>query len=170
MSNYCKIPNKENRFLVADARDVVNCIIYYCKSKGYLVDSINYEYKIHRLLYLIQAKCLQIYGYPAFKNKIEAWEAGTFVPDVHNTQEFSCLTLNYVHVQLADISQYKYSIDERIEFVVHLVVDEFIQICYIDITREIRKHQPFIMALRNASLFGSSVIPLESIRSFYCGG
>ena len=68
---------------IYDATDIARYVIKYCNEQYTDISHM----KLQKLLYFIQAFFLveieKGYGYPAFSDRIEAWESGPVVPAVY---------------------------------------------------------------------------------------
>lgn len=63
-----------------DALTIARYIINYSNDRGYGVTNL----KLQKLLYFVQAAFLEIYGFPCFKEDMQAWTLGPVIPSVYH--------------------------------------------------------------------------------------
>lgn len=63
-----------------DALTIARYIINYSNDRGYGVTNL----KLQKLLYFVQAAFLRIYGFPCFKEDMQAWMFGPVIPIVYH--------------------------------------------------------------------------------------
>lgn len=119
-----------------DVLDICYYIIKYSNDKDYGVSNL----KLQKLLYFIQAWFLINTHRPCFKEKIEAWNFGSVVPEAYKEfSRYACMDIPFNHDDWVLVSE----TDKQL---INQVVDRFANYTATDLLNLIYHQQPWLDA------------------------
>lgn len=143
------------------ALDVAKYIITYSNQNGYKINNL----KLQKLLYYVQAFFLIKTEKACFKEEIEAWQSGPFVPGVYS--DFKWYGSEHIPGTSPDfdriftIKEISQKDKERIQ----KVVDGLSAYSASDLLKAICQHDPWKSSYYSGN--GNNIIPKEKIKEFF---
>lgn len=148
--------------MVHDALDIARYIIWHEAVRKRPASNL----KLQKLLYFVQMNYLDKWEVPCFKDKTVAWDAGAFVPKVH--QEFKYYGCNIIPYDdiVKNIHQIEIPLVER-KFI-DLVLDELAKGKFKneDLLDIIHKHDCWREAYQKSKYGGSGEITTEAMLKY----
>lgn len=127
--------------------DICYYIIKYSNDKDYGISNL----KLQKLLYFIQAWFLVNAHRPCFKEKIEAWDFGSVVPEVYKEfSQYACMDIlsvrRYFNHGTWELESIDALICETDKYLINQVVDRFANYTATDLLNLIHHQKPWLDA------------------------
>lgn len=144
------------------AINVATYIVHYSLKQGDLYNL--HRFKLHKLMYFVQAASMLITNKPMFNAKIEAWDFGPVVPDIYNLPgKFTSLEMSYCGFKCHPETWNNYTLKKEQKEIIEHVVDNFLPYTYLQMNDIIRNQTPW----KNAQYTYSKEITPQALYDYF---